>query len=244
MQRPSAETIPQLTFMNRLRYFAFAGLLILQAIAMSAGRTDVEYYRTDGVRITHDPYAPEMAEKYGLPGKTDKEGFDPYADSVGPGIYGGIVKRDINGNVVIGAQYQGHNPNPGPVYAGGGYTPTIKMLGSDLESLRSWFQKYPDLIDEITTGGATPLHMCGMSARNELATALLIESGANKEAVDTYGFKPIHRMASNNLAIGAEALLSAGVNPNSKTTSGITAYDIARSSRSYDVLRILQKHLV
>jgi hypothetical protein len=35
-------------------------------------------YRLDDVRITHDPYAPGMAEKYGRPGKTDHEGFDPY----------------------------------------------------------------------------------------------------------------------------------------------------------------------
>jgi hypothetical protein len=41
-----------------------------------------EHYRRDGVRITHDPYAPGMAEKYGTPGRTDGEGFNPYADSV------------------------------------------------------------------------------------------------------------------------------------------------------------------
>ena len=36
------------------------------------------YYRADGVRITHDPYARGMAEKYGAPGKTDADGFDPW----------------------------------------------------------------------------------------------------------------------------------------------------------------------
>lgn len=210
---------------------------------MSVKSHDGEYYRADGVRITHDPYSPEMAAKYGLPGKTDNEGFDPYADSVGAGIYSGIVKRDSNGSVIIGAQYQGHNPNPGPVYAGGGYTPTSRKLGGDLDALRSWFQKYPDLVNEIATGGATPLHTCGMSAANQRATALLIELGANVEAVDTYGFKPIHRMASNNLAIGAEALLIAGVNPMSATTRGETPMQIARSSRAHDVIRVLQRYM-
>ena len=62
--------------------------------------------RHDGVKINYDPYAPEMIAKYGAPGKTDKEGFDPYSDSVGPGIYGGRVKRDENGEIVIGKQYQ------------------------------------------------------------------------------------------------------------------------------------------
>merc|ERR1719502_2636088 len=71
------------------------------------------YYRADGVRITHDPYAKGMAEKYGAPGNTDADGFDPYADTVGPGIYGGTVQRDESGRVVIGKQYQNHNPRPG-----------------------------------------------------------------------------------------------------------------------------------
>lgn len=43
------------------------------------------YYRSDGVRITHDPHAKGMAAKYGSPGQTDADGFDPYADSVGAG---------------------------------------------------------------------------------------------------------------------------------------------------------------
>jgi hypothetical protein len=43
------------------------------------------YYRSDGVRITHDPHAKGMAQKYGTPGNTDADGFDPYADSVGAG---------------------------------------------------------------------------------------------------------------------------------------------------------------
>jgi hypothetical protein len=114
-----------------------------------------EHYRADGVRIQHDPHAPGMAEKYGRPGETDAEGFDPYAgrvcaltanacrpclldcaltaarnttDSVGPGIYGGKVKRDESGNVIIGRQFQNHNPEPGPVYSGNGYTEMSNAL--------------------------------------------------------------------------------------------------------------------
>ena len=36
------------------------------------GEGKMEHYRADGVRITHDPFAPGMAEKYGMPGKTDQ----------------------------------------------------------------------------------------------------------------------------------------------------------------------------
>ena len=197
--------------------------------------------RVSQVRITHDPYAKGMAEKYGAPGKTDSEGFDPYADSVGPGIYGGTVERDARGQIVIGRQYQKHNPRPGPVYSGGGYTPTTQKL-KDPEALRAWLAKHPDLVNEISTGGATPLHNCGMSARNQAQAAVLVENGADVEAVDTYGYTPLHRMASNNLAIGAELLLAAGADPQFVGGSGETAYAVARSSRARDVLKVLDAH--
>jgi hypothetical protein len=202
-----------------------------------------EHYRKDGVRIQHDPLCPELAAKYGMPGKTDNEGFDQYQDTVGAGIYGGIVQRDKDGNVIIGRQYQNHNPRPGPVYAGGGHTPTIRLLHSnDSNQLSAWLDRYPDLVNEITTGGATPLHMCGMSQTAQLFTSLLLERGANMEATDTYGFRPLHRMASNNLAVGALALLQAGADPSAQTSEGETALAIARASNALDVMKLLALH--
>ena len=151
-----------------------------------------------------------MAEKYGVPGQTDNEGFDPYRDSVGAGIYGGIVKRSDSGEIVIGKQYQNHNPRPGPVYAGGGYAPSTLMLDNVKEKLIPLLDKYPDLVNDITTGGAQPLHMCGMSRSKQSAVVELVRRGADIESLDTYGMTPLHRMASNNLAIGAKMLLDAG----------------------------------
>ena len=43
---------------------------------VSRERGDMEHYRSDGVRITHDPYHPDMEAKYGRPGETDKEVSD------------------------------------------------------------------------------------------------------------------------------------------------------------------------
>lgn len=200
-----------------------------------------DLHRADGVRITHDPYSPGMAEKYGVPGSTDTEGFDPYADSVGAGIYGGIVRRDDHGDVVIGKQYQNHNPTPGPVYAGGGYTPTVKALRSATELARL-LDRFPDLANEVSTGGATPLHNCGMSRANQAQAAVLIEHGADIEALDTYGFTPLMRMASNNLAVGAELLLAAGADPARRSLDGATAKQIARTSDAFDVLEVLEAH--
>jgi len=181
-----------------------------------------------------------MAEKYGVPGKTDDEGFDPYADSVGAGIYGGIVKRDtVTGAVVIGRQYQNHNPRPGPVYAGGGYAPVAKALKDVKGRLLPLLTKFPDLANDITTGGAQPLHMCGMSRENQLAVETLIKLGADVEALDTYGMTPLHRMASNNLAVGARMLLQAGADATNKGKVGATPREIAMQSHAVDVLKVL-----
>lgn len=218
------------------------GLLTGTAIAYpGAGvpQRAMSYYRADGVRITHDPYSPGMSEKYGAPGKTDSEGFDPYRDTVGPGIYGGRVQRDELGRVVVGRQYQNHNPRPGPVYAGGGYTPVVEALrgGGELAAL---LQKHPDLVNDVTTGGALPLHMCGMGRENQKAVRALVEGGADIEALDTYGMTPLHRMASNNLALGARLLLQAGADPNFGGKIGEPPASVARSGAARDVMKVLQ----
>lgn len=203
-----------------------------------------EYYRQDGVRITHDPYAPGMAEKYGKPGNTDNEGFDPYADSVGPGIYGGIVKRlPETGEVAIGRQYQNHNPRPGPIYAGGGYTPINSALRHGATAVKALLDKYPDLANDVSTGGASPLHMCGMGRDNQGSTAYLIRRGAIIEALDTYGMTPLHRMASNNLEVGARALLEANADPQNMGGVGATPLQIAKESRATGVVRVLQEYM-
>lgn len=197
--------------------------------------------RADGVIIQHDPNDPELIAKYGAPGSTDPEGFDPGRDTVGPGIYGGRVVRDESGQVVWGKQYQNHNPRPGPVYAGGGYTPTVRALHeSSGNELRALLTRFPDLVNEVETGGATPLHMCGMSRVSQRHTALLIELGGGMETEDTYGYRPLHRMASNNLAEGAAALLAAGADAGARTASGETPLSIARASGASDVLRVLR----
>lgn len=167
---------------------------------------------------------------------------DPYADTVGPGIYGGSVVRDERGNIVIGQQYQNHNHRPGPVYDGKGYSLMSRALQAGPEKVKEILRDYPALKDEISTGGATPLHMCGMSRRNELSTQVLIDAGANVHAVDTYGYTPLHRMASNNLALGGEALVRAGVDLNARIAGAdATPIEIARRSRAIQFLMAMQK---
>jgi hypothetical protein len=231
-----------------LALFCNATLLINPAMSSSTGNRG--NYRQDGVRITHDPFAPGMAAKYGAPGATDKDGFDPYADSVGAGIYSGTVRRrESDGSVVIGAQYQGHNPRPGPVYSGGGYSPISRAIAEfhrqvtlgtheNATSLARLLDAHPDLVNDVATGGATPLHTCGMSRENQHATAFLIARGGDVAAVDTYGFTPLARMASNNLPVGAQALLTHGADPSDSSNP----LRVAKQSEAAAVLAVLQAH--
>ena len=176
----------------------------------------------------------------------DVDGFDREADTVGAGIYSGNVKRDENGNVIMGRQYQNHNPTPGPVYDGTGYSEISKAVHTgNPEIVKKLIQARPEVVNEISTGGATPLHTCGMSRRGQLVTQVLVDHGANVNAVDTYGYTPLHRMASNNLRVGAEALIKAGAPIGQKTGkpySGETAISIAKSSHAYDVLQLLMEY--
>lgn len=167
---------------------------------------------------------------------------DPYADTVGPGIYGGSVQRDAAGNVIIGKQYQNHNHRPGPVYDGKGYSLMSLALQSGPDKVKEILRDYPQLKEQVSTGGARPLHMCGMSPRGEQSTQVLIDAGADVYATDTYGYTPLHRMASNNLAVGGEALVRAGVDPNAVVPgANATPIEIARRSRAIQFLMAMQR---
>lgn len=85
--------------------------------------------------------------------------------------------------------------------------------------------------------------------RHACIKRFLIAHGADLEAVDTYGYTPLHRMASNNLAIGAAALLDAGADPKGLKGSGVadtkrtpSPMEVAASARARDVVAVLQQH--
>ena len=150
-----------------------------------------------------------------------------------------------------GFRYQGHNPRPGPVYSGGGYTPMSQAIASfraeraggaeeAATALGQLLGAHPDLVNDVSTGGALPLHTCGMSRENQHATTFLISRGADVEALDTYGYTPLHRMASNNLDVGAASLLAAGADPTHG--DGDTPAQIAAHSAAGKVAAVLKKH--
>ena len=64
--------------------------------------------------------------------------------------------------------------------------------------------------------------------------------GADIEALDTYGMTPLHRMASNNHASGAQALLDAGADPENRGMAGATPLQVAYSSAAQSVIEVLK----
>jgi ankyrin repeat protein len=77
-----------------------------------------------------------------------------------------------------------------------------------------------------------------MSRSNQHAAAFLIHAGADIAALDTYRYTPMDRMASNNLAIGAQALLAFGADPDAHGPP----FDVAMDAEAKDVLAVLERY--
>lgn len=120
-----------------------------------------------------------------------------------------------------------------------------KAIQAGPDTVQKLITDFPALVNDISTGGATPLHSCGMSRQGELSTQILIDAGANIGALDTYGYTPLHRMASNNLAIGFEALLKAGADMHQVTEkpyAGSSPLEIAQQSHATAVLAVARRY--
>ena len=105
--------------------------------------------------------------------------------------------------------------------------------------------------DEVTTGGATPLHVCGMSQAGQRCTALIAQAragmGCDVDARDTWGYTALQRHATNNLGVGAQALLEAGAShtvPSGFADSGTrdSARQLALRLRAFACLKVFQQH--
>lgn len=207
-------------------------------------RTKTKQSSESSARRSSDPYAPGVSETYGLTvDSTVTDGFDSAADAVGPGIYGGSVQRDpINGGILIGTQYENHNHRPGPLYDGSGYSLMGRAIHMGEAKVKEILRDYPQLLEEISTGGARPLHICGMSTKGQHCTQTLIDAGADIYSLDTYNYNALHRMASNDLEIGAEALVRAGLDPNEKVEGAdSTPIEIAKRQRAIKFLMAMQR---
>jgi hypothetical protein len=178
-------------------------------------------------------------------------GWNLPMDVVGAGVYGGIVKRDANGRVIVGDEWPENNlapPAHNPVHSTGpyldytkltssnrGYSAIARMIqmsrGHASEQLEAMFQRTPEaerktLANLVMAGGARPLHMCGMGRGGDTSEliSVLLKYGADVNAKDNYEYTPMDRLASNNVA-GNKVLKSAGGVHGRQLARGVPQWD-------------------
>ena len=195
------------------------------------------------ILFDYDPYAPGVAESYDLTDTTGNDGYDASSDSVGPGIYGGSVQRDATtGEILMGTRYEYDHHKPGPLYDSSGYSLMGRAIHAGPEKVSQLITDFPQLLEEISTGGAHPIHICGMSTQGQYCTQVLIDAGADIHALDSYDYNALHRMASNDLEVGAAMLVQAGLDPNSKVEGAdSTPIEIAKRQRAIKFLMAMQR---
>jgi hypothetical protein len=179
-------------------------------------------------------------------------GWNLPMDVVGAGVYGGIVKRDVDGRVVNGDEWPENNiapPAHNPVHSTGpylnfskfnaanrGYTKIATLIqqsrGGAASELEDLFQSIPNdasrrkLANLVMTGGARPLHMCGMGRGGDTSEIIkvFIKYGADVNAKDNYEYTPMDRLSSNSVA-GNRVLQSHG---------GVRGRDLPRGVPQWD----------
>eukprot|EP00928_Gymnodinium_smaydae_P084451 TRINITY_DN67729_c0_g1_i1.p1 TRINITY_DN67729_c0_g1~~TRINITY_DN67729_c0_g1_i1.p1 ORF type:complete len:225 (-),score=26.92 TRINITY_DN67729_c0_g1_i1:175-810(-) len=176
-------------------------------------------------------------------------GWNLPMDVVGAGVYGGIAKRDANGKVIIGDEWPEDNRAPpahNPVHSVGpyldfskftpsnrGYTAIARMIQrgnvSEIEALFQSIQAPEEkkkLANLVMTGGARPLHMCGMGRGGDTSEIIkvLVANGADVNAKDNYEYTPMDRLASNCVSGNAVLRSHGGVNGR-KLPRGVPQWD-------------------
>lgn len=172
-------------------------------------------------------------------------GWNLPMDVVGAGVYGGIVKRDAHGQITPGDEWPEDNRSPpahNPVHSTGPYLDFSKLTAdnrgythiahviisgraSKLEALLESAKSDDDrrkLANLVMTGGARPLHMCGMSRGGDASELIktLIKYGADVNAKDNYELTPMDRLSSNAVA-GNEVLRKHGARPGHLLPRGV-----------------------
>lgn len=175
-------------------------------------------------------------------------GWNLPMDVVGAGVYGGIVKRDDSGKVIIGDEWPENNrcpPAHNPVHSRGpyldfskfteqnrGYTKiALVIMSGSASALEDLFLKTEEsernkLANLVMVGGARPLHMCGMSRGGDASemVAVLLKYGAEHNAKDNYEYTPVDRLASNAVR-GNQMLKSHGAVSGRQLPRGVPMWE-------------------
>ena len=102
----------------------------------------------------------------------------------------------------------------------------VGALGPEI--IGKLLDRFPDLVNDVSTGGAQPLHNCGMSAANQEQAALLISRGGDVNLQDRDGWTALHFAADGGHEKVVELLANRDANLDAQAaTNGWTALHIA-----------------
>jgi ankyrin repeat protein len=108
----------------------------------------------------------------------------------------------------------------------------------DFETVETMLQDYPELINEIGSGGATPLHF----ACSNRMVDYLISKGAGIDARAFNGDTPLHSAVLRGNTEVVEALLQGGAPVSATSTSGQTPLHYAAQKGSCETVNLLVSH--
>jgi uncharacterized protein len=103
----------------------------------------------------------------------------------------------------------------------------------DVARLRALLAKDPELVKAQSADGFTPLHLACFFSQPE-AAALLLEHGADPNAVSPGRIAVIHSAAASRSAALVKLVLQAGANPNLQQQGGYTALHEAAMHNSVE----------
>jgi len=110
-----------------------------------------------------------------------------------------------------------------------------------VKALRAILERDPAQANAFSPDGFTPLHLACF-AGGAAATALLVERGADVEAISTAAIaqvRPLGTAAFSGDAESARVLLEAGANPNGEGSSGSTPMQTAVANNNQELIDLL-----
>ena len=105
---------------------------------------------------------------------------------------------------------------------------------------------YPDLEPQVidvrarASDGDTPLHKVALWGDN-YATKLLLDAGADIDAIGDMGCTPLYFAVMNDHELVAATLLDRGANPDIRSDLGRTPKELALESNKKEMVRLFRK---
>ncbi len=119
----------------------------------------------------------------------------------------------------------------------GDESPFFKAVkGGDIQAVKEFLSKDPNLVNSKDSHGETPLHLASWNGHMEVAR-LMINKGADVNARNNLGETPLHLAVRDDDEDMAELLISKGGNVNARDNAGNTPLRKAESEEMRELLR-------